>query len=215
MKKLFSILLLAALCQQGIAQQVYNSSGRRGNAGKPKQAGGFDPSRVIFGGGIGLGFGSTTSISVSPVLGYRFTDHFAAGIGLAYQYIKVREWNAYYDPQTGQQVVYPFKASLLSPSVWARVVLFQNIFAQTELEYDIQTYKAYDLDPDFQSPTFGQPKQFKVRYNSPAWLVGLGYRQPVGTNASFIVMALYDVIQDDYSPYKNRIDVRFGFNVGF
>jgi hypothetical protein len=30
-----------------------------------------------------------------------------------------------------------------------------------------------------------------------------------------VLVALYDVLQRDYSPYKNRIDLRIGVNVGF
>jgi hypothetical protein len=46
-------------------------------------------------------------------------------------------------------------------------------------------------------------------------LVGAGLRVPIGGRASVVILGLYDVLQKPYSPYKNRIDVRFGFNIGF
>ena len=42
---------------------------------------GFDRKRLFVGGNFGLTFGNFTFINVSPQLGYRFNDFFAAGIG--------------------------------------------------------------------------------------------------------------------------------------
>ena len=70
------------------AQEVYTSSGRPANAKKKEEKQkGFDISRLVVGGGIGLGFGDITSISVSPMVGYRITDNFSAGVGFGYQYL--------------------------------------------------------------------------------------------------------------------------------
>ena len=60
--------------------------------GKAQDHKGFDPSRIICGGGFGFGFGSVTNIEqLSPIVGYRFTDQFSAGIGLGYQYFSIKD----------------------------------------------------------------------------------------------------------------------------
>ena len=214
MKRIFSLALLVCLGLSATAQQVYNSSGRRGNSGRPKKQGGFDASKIIFGGGIGLSFGQITAIGASPVVGYRISNRFAAGIGVAYQYVRVKNEVVLYDG-FGQQRGYPLKSSFVAPSVWGRFLFSQRFFAHTEVEADIQTLRYYDYNLDYSSPDFGKPKQFRKQYTSPAWLVGLGYRMPVSSNASLVALVLYDVIQHEYSPYKNRIDFRIGFNVGW
>src|SRR5688572_5075953 len=94
---MYRISIIIALCvglaASASAQEVYNSSGERRVAPKKKEAKkGFDPQRLIYGGGLGLSFGTITAVGVAPVLGYRITDNFAAGIGLGYQYLRVKDF---------------------------------------------------------------------------------------------------------------------------
>ena len=49
--------------------------------------------RLFFGGGFGLTVGSVTHVDISPMVGYRITDRFSAGIGLSYQYYKYPAYN--------------------------------------------------------------------------------------------------------------------------
>src|SRR4051812_9504006 len=46
----------------------------------------IDPSRIIIGGSLGLSFGDYTNINVSPLVGYRISQLFAAGININAQY---------------------------------------------------------------------------------------------------------------------------------
>jgi hypothetical protein len=209
------ICIILALCLglgfSAAAQEVYNSSGnRRVTAKKKEQPKGFDPHRLIFGGGLGLSFGDVTAISVAPMVGYRITDNFSAGIGLGYQYLRVKDFYELQD-LNGNYNYYDYKTSILSPSVWARYVVFTNFFVHAEYEHDFMSFTDYQFDQNGS----GSIESYKLKYNSPAMLVGGGFRQPVTDNSSFVVLALYDVIQDKYSPYYKRIDIRFGFNVGF
>lgn len=198
-----------------IAQETYTSSGKRPGARQHAEEKGFDPQKLIIGGGLGLGFGDITSIGVSPVIGYRFTEKLSAGIGLGFLYYRVKDYFPVYNGITGQEEYFPLKSTFFYPSIWGRYMVFNNIFAQVEAEYDMQNYKAYETDSDPNSSTYGQPVSYKIKYNSPALLVGGGFRQPITDRSSLVLVALYDVIQDTYSPYKNRIDLRIGFNVGF
>ena len=90
-------------------------------------------------------------------------------------------------------------------------MIFTNLFVHAEYEHNFMSFTDYRFDLNGN----GTIESYKLKYNSPALLLGLGYRQPVSDNASFVILALYDVIQDKYSPYYRRIDLRIGLNVGF
>lgn len=213
MKKLLIIILLQAFTFSIFAQDVYTSSGRSANAKKKQEKKGFDPSRLIIGGGLGLAFGNVTNISVSPIVGYRLTERLAAGVGLGYQYVRIKDYWVITDLQTAQDRFYPYKASIYSASVWTRFVVWNNLFLHAEYEHNFMSFKEYDYDYNVSYPYPIVDKN--VNYNAPSVLLGAGYRAPVSPRASFTVMALYDVLQDKYSPYQNSIFFRFGFNVGF
>ena len=211
------ILIFIALCLTTAgaanAQETYNSSGNRNAIRKPQPKKGFDKDKLIFGGGIGLSFGDVTSIALAPTVGYRITDNFAAGIGLGFQYYRVKD---FFEVYNGADYEYfPLKSTFFYPSVWARYVIYKNFFVHTEFEYDMQRFKVYDASIDPNTGQFGAPVASTLSYNSPAVLVGAGLRQPISDRASFVLIALYDVIQNKYSPYKNRVDFRVGLNVGF
>ena len=52
---------------------------------------GFQKEKLFVGGNFGLTFGSYTLINVSPQVGYRFSDLFAAGMGINLQFISIKD----------------------------------------------------------------------------------------------------------------------------
>lgn len=208
MKKLFFALILTAVSIGAFAQgEVYSSTGKPLKRDRrTEREKGFDPTRVIFGGGFVLGVGGgITDIGISPVIGYRITDKFSAGIGLGYQYYKDKFATQYIDKSTGAIHDYAFKTSIYTASIWARYLIWNNIFVH--------------LEPEMNSfEQWRQPDNFtinKERIYVPSLLVGAGLRQPVSDRLSLVGTILYDVLQEEDSPYKGRLDIRFGINVGF
>lgn len=65
--------------------------------------------RIVVGGNLGAQFGSSTYIEVSPIVGYKVTDKFTAGIGFSYQYFSEN----YNDPY-----FVDYKASVYGPRVF-------------------------------------------------------------------------------------------------
>ena len=193
------------------AELVYSSSGKPVNAKNNRnKKTGFDASRIIFGGGLGLGFGSVTNVSVAPIVGYRITDNFSAGIGMGYQYVRVKDYYPVYDKNN--TVIYkPYTANIYSPSVWTRYVIWKNIFAHLEYEHNFMSFKEYYNNYSVTLDILDRT----VKYNAPSLLLGGGFRQPVSDRVSIVFMGLYDVIQDKYSPYKGTIAFRFGIVAGF
>ena len=203
-------MLCVLLTMSVSAQEVYNSTGRRiGTSKRQEKKTGFDRDKLIIGAGIpNLGFyNGVFSIGLAPIVGYRITDELSAGVGVGFQYVSFKDYSIIY--VNGQEERYPLRSTFYYPSVWARYLVFQNVFVHVEGEYDMQTISEYGPDQN------GYPMKYKTSYNSPALLVGAGLRQPISERSSLVIMGLYDVIQDKYSPYRNTLDLRFGFNVGF
>lgn len=215
MKKIIGVLILCLGIYTVQAQEVYNSSGKKGNAkfAKKKQTG-FDPSRLIVGGGLGLGFGSGYFYGgISPIVGYMITDHFAAGVGISYQYYRNKnDAVGAYDSHGNYLGAVPFdrKSSIYTGNVWGRYIIWKNLFAQVQPELlNVDNYENFRYD------NYGVLHADNTRQWTAAALVGLGIRQPITERASLVLLALYDVVQDPNSPYYKTIDIRFGFNLGF
>lgn len=211
--------LLAVLFSLGLstvmAQEVYTSSGktlaqRKREAARKKQETGFDPSRLVFGGGMGLSIGNVTDISVAPIIGYRFNDDFAAGVGFGYEYLRTK--SEVYDA-AGHIVLKPVTAHILTPSVWGRYIFWRNLFAQLEYEHKFAYLKSYTNDFTVYPPTIVPEK---INVNQPALLVGAGIKQPISERSSFVLSVLVNVLEDKYGFYNpNRLNFRFGIVAGF
>lgn len=215
MKKIIAGLLLFCSVLSVRAQEVYTSSGRsvsRAREAQKEREKGFDINRMIVGGTLGFGMGgNTVAFSIAPVVGYRITDNFAAGIGFGYQYFKEKDYFAVPGPNLNQTLYYDYKASMISASVWTRYVIITNLFVHAEYEHNFMSYQDYRYDPGGS----GNIVDYKIRMNVPSLLLGAGFRQPVGEHSSMYIMGFYDVLQRDFSPYKGGIQPRIGFTLGF
>ena len=227
MKKIVLALMVCFLAGTVNAQVIYNSSGKKGEAQYQRNAEkkGFDPHKLIFGGGFSFGFGSgSLLLSVSPIAGYRFTDRFSAGLRMGYQYNWTKDWPFTYNGITGYGVIKNLNYHIISPGVWGRFIVWDNIFIQAEYEYNIFTYKNYISSP--KEPGYISSRAWD---HANSLLLGIGLRQPVSDNSSFVLIASYDVLQNissnmrtdvygqeySISPYAGTLDVRIGFNIGF
>lgn len=160
---------------------------------------GFDRNKVFFGGNFGLGFGSNnTLVNVSPQVGYRFNQYLAAGVGLNFIYSSYRY--RFYVPE------YKESFGVTGLNVFGRVYPIEYLFLQIQPEanYTWGKFKFYDGRPD-------QKLNAKI---VPSLLGGAGAAIPSGRGA-FIIMAQYDLLQNERSPYGNRAFYNFGYNFGF
>lgn len=181
MRNLISRILLAmvlsACCLSAAAQ---DSTMIRRKPPKPRF---WD--KVFVGGNVGFQFGPETYAEVSPLIGYRFTEKFSAGIGATYQYYRLR--NQYYDIQTD---VYGGK-------VFGRYFFKEFLFGHAEYEY--LNLEAFDFQ--------------RRRVDVGSLLAGVGYFQKFAENSGFFAMILYNFTESVYTPYSNPI-IRIGFTVG-
>ena len=162
-------------------------------SGQYKSGGGGD--KIYFGGGFGFSFGTVvTAISASPLVGYKITDSFSAGIGLTYQYIKYKNPDAQFNNFGG--------------SLFSRYQFTDKYFSHIEFERLSFEYPTGFLTPD------GDIESRRSTNN--AFFVGGGYREAISRSASFSLTVLYDLLYDEeLSPYASPLSIRAGVAVGF
>lgn len=155
--------------------------------------------RFYLGGGFGFSLGSSSHVELAPVLGYRITDTWHAGLGISYFYSS----NAFQDLNTG--TVYRYEQSIYGGSLFTRYFLFENLFLHGEYEMlNVQI-------PQVTNAGIIYDRQFV-----PSLLLGAGYYQKMGNKSVFYLTLLYDVWQHPYSVYASTgyLVYRLGFGFG-
>jgi len=135
------------------------------------------PKKVFYGGSVGLSFGDYFSISVSPMMGYKVNKRVHVGATVTYEYF---EDDRYASKVTG---------SNFGGSVFSRLFLRPAIYGHAEFEYT-----------GFKYEIAGQESE---REWVPFLLLGGGIVKPIGRNAAFTAEVLFDVLQDENSPYDD------------
>jgi hypothetical protein len=155
--------------------------------------------RMFFGGGLGLQFGDYTVIDIAPIVGYKLTEKFSAGVGVTYIYEHLKQ-----SIVTTTNIYYlDYKTNIYGGSVFAKYYLFNDFFGYAE--YGI-------LNMDVPSPF--SYNEF-MRDNVESMLVGGGYREMLGGKVGLELEVLWDVLDEPYSPYGNGPIIRAGIVAGF
>ncbi|ULQ50679.1 hypothetical protein [Flavihumibacter fluvii] len=167
----------------------------------------FDRSRLFVGGNFGLSFGTYTFINISPQVGYRFSNLFAAGLGINGQYSQ-------YTEKYNGEVYYKNEYGVAGMSIFGRIYPIQQAFIslQPELNYIWGNYTQYI------------PSEYKSSLNGkiiPSLLAGAGAMLPMGGGGGgLIIMAQYDLLNtagdnvNPGTPYGSNVFFSIGFNVG-
>jgi len=147
------------------------------------------PGNFTFGGSFGFGFGSVNWVSVSPQVGYLFTDRLWSGVTGRLQYTN--------DTRTSPS----FNSFDYGVGVFTRYFVMDRLFAQAEWSW--QSYETLDV--------FGQTGRQSV---SSVYLGG-GYTQPLSGATAVLVELLYDVTGNAKSIYGTPFALRVGVTTGF
>lgn len=149
--------------------------------------------RLVYGGNLGLQFGTVTYVDISPTIGYKVTEKFHAGVGATYIYYSEK-----YPLSNGQ--TYTYKTDIYGGKVFTRYYVLENLFLHHETE--ILNLEVYDLLND------------KVeRKNILSPLLGAGYIQRFGESSGLYLMVLFNLNETPDSPYTNPI-IRMGLSFG-
>ncbi|MCH2046289.1 MAG: hypothetical protein MK212_19400 [Saprospiraceae bacterium] len=147
--------------------------------------------RVYFGGGLGLSFGTVTSVNVNPLVGYKFTDKLSGGVILQYQYTKVDDG------------IVDYTSNNYGGSLFARYRFIEQLYGHVEY-----SNVNYDL--------FYNNGESAGRVWVPMLLVGGGYVSQIGSRSTIFLQILFDVLQNQYSPYQSGQPIySMGIGVGF
>jgi len=187
MRKFAKILMLTiiVLSVSEVFAQYENTSGKKESTQTRKKESPLK--KMYIGGNIGGGWWSDGAhFEISPIIGYRVTNDFHAGVRFTYLY-------SYYSSYGYNYSYHDFGASM-----FARYYLFNFLFAHVEFEELSSQYYLTDGS--------------KSRQWVPGLFLGGGLYQHFG-NTFMSVAVLFNVLESDYSPYSNPI-IRVGFGVG-
>lgn len=147
--------------------------------------------RLFTGGNFGLQFGTATVVDISPIIGYRLTERWSAGLGATYIYYNYKD--SYYN--------YSYSTSIYGGSIFTRFNVSELIFLHTEFQSLSAEFMTY------------YPKTERKLVD--ALFVGGGYRQMIGDASSINLMILYDLMYTDvYHIYSDPWQIRVGFDFG-
>lgn len=205
LKSIVFMVFVLAGCYAGAASAQYGqrfspNGQQQMEVRRDSSVQGFDPHKLFVGGNLGLSFGDFTYINVSPLVGYRFSELFAAGVQVNTQYESVR-----YTDETNSTWKKD-RYGVLGAGVFARVYPIPQLFVhvQPEMNFIMGKEKFFD----------GTPEQ-KYHTHVASFLAGGGYAQSIGGTSEFTIMILYDLLQNSNSPYGNQPIFRAGVNLGF
>jgi hypothetical protein len=150
--------------------------GLQADSAKIRSAAKKEPSKVYYGGTVGLNFGSYFRISVTPLVGYKVHPKASIGVKVGYEYIE--------DKRYDQKLT----ASNYGGSVFTRYLVHPRVYAHAEFAYISYKYRISNIETE--------------REWVPFILVGGGYMQPISPRTVLIVEVLVDVLQDENSPYE-------------
>ena len=146
--------------------------------------------KVYYGGYANFSFGKYTNIGFEPLIAYKLLPRFSIGAKLSYEYVKDKRYDS----------VQEF--SNFGASIFSRLRIARKLYAH--IEYAGRNYKLYD--------SLGGSKRQWV----PFLYLGGGYSLSISKKASLNAQVLWDLLQNDNSPYKTvQPFFSVGIGIGF
>lgn len=164
--------------------------------------------KLFFGGALGLTVGDITQIDIIPIGGIWVIPQWSLGLGGRYSYYSHR---GYFIGGPSE----PYRSHIWGGSVFTQVlpiVDFSEVLP-IPVHGGIMLHAEYErlfLDRRMLDP-------FSTTVSGKTWvelyLVGVGYRQRLGEKAALNIMLLWEVSQNQFSPYPQNPMVRVNFTL--
>lgn len=186
----FTIILSSLVLSAQVEEPVRNSDEK----GKTSFS-----QRLVFGGDIGLSFGTITYIKLAPVVGYKLTDRLTAGLGPIYIFEKYKNYGLQTSTYGGKAIM---SFTIIKGTGGAGILGLGDIVLHAENEL-------INVEPLFYNPGI-----YYYYFGNRMWidnlLLGGGLSQSLGGSFGVSMFILWDVTQNPYSPYSNPV-IKFGF----
>jgi len=146
--------------------------------------------KIYFGGYVNFSLGSYSMVGIEPLVAYKVLPFLSFGLKLRYDYISDSRYSETYNTST------------YGGSLFTRLSSKRRIYLHAE--YASYNYELYDETGEL------------GREWIPYLFLGGGYSLPLGGRTSLNAQILFDVLQDDRSPYRNwEPFYSVGVSVGF
>lgn len=90
MKQRLILTLISVFCTAVMVEAQYKPKSSRQSKPSYSKSDGFSADKLYFGGGGGFSGGNDfINVSVTPLVGYKFTEKFSSGVQITYQYVKI------------------------------------------------------------------------------------------------------------------------------
>lgn len=196
-------LLLSMLCTALVLSAFSQEDEKPKRLSKEEEPGHFRRDNVYIGGGVGLGFSSSTygsnfNIGITPEIGYSLNNWLDAGFSLNLNYYSYNY--GYTGGGTTKQRSFNYGGG-----VYLRAYPLQEFFIQVQPEYNFISTK---LTNTFNSGVL------RLNQKAPSFLVGLGYGRRIVGQSGFYTAILLDLGQDNSSPYRQVSTDAYGNATG-
>lgn len=178
MKRCYISILIAALAIAGI---------------RPAHA--IPPDKLFYGGNVSLLLGSYFDIDIAPMVGYKFTPNFSAGILAKYEY-------AYF-----KNDVNPYRTNTFGGGPFARYNV-SAIFTKQPAMYNIFIQTDYQL---LYTTAKWNKESYKDTYTEHRWYWGAGLSVPIGERSSMYTYVAFDAL----SLFNNKNSGQPVISVGY
>ncbi len=188
MKKLILFIYLIALTSVITSQEVQTQSQAPIQVDEPASEKAPFKSKLYTGGNFGLTFGTYTNIMIAPLLGIKWSPKFSTELGVEYNYTKDNRYDTEFSQYGGR--------------VNAQYFVIPQLFAQAEFA---------GLSMEHYNPIINKNERNLV----PFLYLGAGYRQYISKRSFVSFRIMFDVLNDENSPYsRGEPYFSVGFGVG-
>ena len=197
--KHFLLALIFTFSSFSIAQAIDSVKAEEEIKAEVPQNNPTGESKWYYGGNIGFSFWNDYFyLGVYPLVGYKVTPKLSLGAKIGYAYIS----DDRYEPFPA------LKTSNYGGSLFSRFRIIPQLYAHAEF-----AYWSYENISSFNTL---ENTYNTERYWIPYLLLGGGFSQNIGPNTWAFVEVLFDVINDENSPYESGDPfISFGVGVGF
>jgi hypothetical protein len=178
---------------------IYTDSQAQDDKGGDKQF----VHKLFTGGTLGLQFGTYTSVNLAPIIGYRFNEYLACGIGPNYTFYHFKDYS-YMPPAI-------FNTHLYGANFFARVYFLKDIIPSIKDFYLHGEIEELSVESQYFDYTFSHPGK---RYWVSSVFGGAGIRQAMSDKAFVYISVLYNFNETIDSPYYgNPLVYRVGIEI--